>query len=78
LQLIPKQETGEGVGLKVNCTDLAAIFGVSQTKIDSWAEQGLPYSVKPKKNASKPTTSKDYIFDTTEVIEWCIKNKISL
>jgi len=66
------------VGLKVNCTDLAAIFGVSQTKIDTWAEQGLPFSIKPKKNTAQPTTSKDYIFDTTEVIEWCIKNKISL
>ena len=66
------------MGLKVNCTDLAAIFGVSQTKIDAWAEQGLPYSIKPKKNTNQPTTSKDYIFDTTEVIEWCIKNKISL
>jgi len=66
------------VGLKVNCTDLAAIFGVSQTKIDAWSDQGMPYSVKPKKNATKPTTPKDYIFDTTEVIEWCIKNKISI
>ena len=66
------------MGLKVNCTDLAAIFGVSQTKIDTWADQGLPYSIKPKKNSNQPTTSKDYIFDTTEVIEWCIKNKISL
>lgn len=66
------------MGLKVNCSDLAAIFGVSQAKIDIWAEQGLPYSIKPKKNSVKSNSSKDYIFDTTEVIEWCIKNKISL
>ena len=66
------------MGLKVNCSDLAAIFGVSQTKIDTWTEQGVPHSIKPKKNTTQPISSKDYIFDTTEVIEWCIKNKISL
>ena len=66
------------MGLKVNCSDLAAIFGVSQTKIDAWADQGLPYYVKPKKNSVNSNSSKDYIFDTTEAIEWCIKNKISL
>ncbi len=66
------------MGLKVNSSDLAAIFGVSQSKIDAWAEQGLPYSVKPKKNPSTASSTKDYIFDTTEAIEWCIKNKISI
>ena len=66
------------MGLKVNCTDLAAIFGVSQVKIDMWTDQGLPHTVKPKKNSPNTNSSKDYIFDTTEVIEWCIKNKISL
>lgn len=66
------------MGLKVNCSDLAAIFGVSQARIDAWTEQGLPYSIKPKKTSTQISSSKDYIFDTTEVIEWCIKNKISL
>ena len=66
------------MGLKVNCSDLAAIFGVSQAKIDMWTDQGLPHSVKPKKSSQNSNSSKDFIFDTTEVIEWCIKNKISL
>lgn len=66
------------MGLKVNCSDLAAIFGVSQAKIEAWTNQGLPYSVKPTKGSANPDSYKDYIFDTTEVIEWCIKNKISL
>lgn len=66
------------MGLKVNCTDLAAIFGVNQTKIDAWTDQGLPYTTKIKQNSIRPNGSKDYIFDTTEVIEWCIKNKISI
>ena len=66
------------MGLKVNCNDLAAIFGVSQTKIDAWTNQGLPYTTKIKQNSVKSNGSKDYIFDTTEVIEWCIKNKISI
>jgi len=66
------------VGLKVNCSDLAAIFGVNQAKIDTWAEQGLPYSIKPKNNPTRANSTKDFIFDTTEVIEWCIQHKISL
>lgn len=66
------------MGLKVNCADLAAIFGVNQVKIDGWTEQGLPHSIKPRKNSTQSNNPKDYIFDTTEVIEWCIKNKISL
>lgn len=66
------------MGLKVNCSDLAAIFGVNQEKIDAWTEQGLPHSIKPKNNPTKSNSNKNLIFDTTEVIEWCIKNKISL
>ena len=66
------------MGLKVNCTDLAAIFGVNQAKIDTWTDQGLPYTTKVKQNSIKPNATKDYIFDTTEVIEWCIKNNISI
>lgn len=58
------------MGVRVNKTDLAHIFGVEPPVIDLWLCKGLPYIQKPKPNNGRPPNEREWLFDTAEVIEW--------
>lgn len=59
-------------GVRVNKSDLARIFGVEQRMVDIWLCKGLPYIQKPKLRMNGPPDEREWLFDTAEVIEWCI------
>ncbi len=59
-------------GVRVNKPDLARIIGVEQQMVDIWLCKGLPYIKRPKPRVDGLPDEREWLFDTAEVIEWCI------
>lgn len=53
------------IGKAVTRRELAEIFNVALTTIDSWRRHGCPCVDRPGKG--KPST-----YDTAEVFQWCL------
>ncbi|MEA3411276.1 MAG: terminase small subunit [Pseudomonadota bacterium] len=59
-------------GIRVSKSDLAHIFGVDTVMVDVWLKQGIPYIKKPGSSRGALQTEREWIFDTSEAIEWRI------
>lgn len=57
-------------GVRVNKVDLAHIFGIDPSAVDTWLCKGLPYLRKPRPKNGEPADEREWLFDTAEVIEW--------
>jgi len=59
-------------GIRVSKSDLAHIFGVDTIVVDVWLKQGMPYINRPGSSRGALKTEREWIFDTSEAIEWRI------